>query len=58
MIAVDWGYTDVHVSTFLPDMVISHYDELTPEAARRLLAASADGGDVRQAWRVSLPRPP
>ena len=59
VVAVDWGYTDVHVSTFLPDMVISHYDELTPEAARRLLAASArDGGDVRQAWRVSLPRPP
>ncbi|OKL43248.1 phosphoglycolate phosphatase [Pseudovibrio exalbescens] len=28
VIAVDFGYTDVHVSELGPDVVISHYDEL------------------------------
>lgn len=28
VVAVDFGYTDQHVSTFGPDRVISHFDEL------------------------------
>jgi phosphoglycolate phosphatase len=28
VIAVDFGYTDQHVSEFAPDRVISHFDEL------------------------------
>ncbi len=28
VVAVDFGYTDQHVSTFNPDKVISHFDEL------------------------------
>ena len=28
VIAVDFGYTDRHVSEFAPDRVISHFDEL------------------------------
>lgn len=28
VVAVDFGYTDRHVSTFAPDRVISHFDEL------------------------------
>lgn len=27
-VAVDFGYTDAHVSTFSPDVVISHFDDL------------------------------
>ncbi len=36
VVAVDWGYTDLHVSRFEPDTVISHFDELTPELGNRL----------------------
>lgn len=39
VIAVDFGYTDQHVSAFEPSVVISHYDELTVELAERLIAA-------------------
>ncbi|MEZ5811114.1 MAG: HAD family hydrolase [Rhizobiaceae bacterium] len=39
VVAVDWGYTDEHVSAFRPTTVISHYDELTLDLARRLLEA-------------------
>ena len=28
VVAVDFGYTDQHVSTFAPDIVISHFDQL------------------------------
>ncbi len=41
VVAVDFGYTDRHVSEFEPSMVISHYDELTLDVVERLLAASA-----------------
>lgn len=41
VVAVDFGYTDRHVSEFEPSHVISHYDELTLELADRLLAAMA-----------------
>ncbi|MEX0344014.1 MAG: phosphoglycolate phosphatase [Rhizobiaceae bacterium] len=36
VVAVDWGYTDHHVSKFEPDTIISHFDELTPTITRRL----------------------
>lgn len=38
VVAVDFGYTDQHVSTFEPSRVISHFDELTLELVERLLA--------------------
>jgi phosphoglycolate phosphatase len=41
VIAVDFGYTDLHVRTFSPSRVISHFDELTVEMAEGLLAAMA-----------------
>ncbi|MEY3552299.1 MAG: phosphoglycolate phosphatase [Pseudomonadota bacterium] len=34
VVAVDFGYTDQHVSTFAPDVVISHFDELWDAVAR------------------------
>ena len=37
VVAVDWGYTDEHVSAYAPDAIISHYDELTLELVRDLL---------------------
>ncbi|MCI5077297.1 phosphoglycolate phosphatase [Oricola sp.] len=37
VVAVDFGYTDQHVSTFGPDTVISHYRALHPALARELL---------------------
>ncbi|UUP15589.1 phosphoglycolate phosphatase [Nitratireductor thuwali] len=37
VVAVDFGYTDVHVSTFEPSRVISHFDELTVELAESLI---------------------
>ncbi len=40
VIAVDFGYTDTHVSQFEPSRVISHFDELTPALVGRLIAAS------------------
>jgi phosphoglycolate phosphatase len=36
VVAVDFGYTDRHVSTFAPDRVIAHFDEL-PAAVTELL---------------------
>lgn len=33
VIAVDFGYTDQHVSAFGPDMVISHYNEIVGAVA-------------------------
>jgi phosphoglycolate phosphatase len=40
VIAVDFGYTDRHVSEFAPDRVISHFDELW-EAAESLAVVGA-----------------
>lgn len=40
VVAVDFGYTDRHVSEFEPTVVISHFDELTVDLARRLIAAA------------------
>jgi phosphoglycolate phosphatase len=40
VVAVDFGYTDRHVSEFEPSKVISHYDELTLDLAARLIASS------------------
>ena len=44
VVAVDFGYTDRHVSEFEPSKVISHFDELTVALAERLIAAT-------QGWR-------
>jgi phosphoglycolate phosphatase len=41
VIAVDFGYTDRHVSEFEPSRVISHFDEMTLELADTLLKAAA-----------------
>lgn len=41
VIAVDFGYTDRHVSAFEPSRVISGFDELTVEMAEGLIAATA-----------------
>ncbi|WP_295812905.1 HAD family hydrolase [uncultured Nitratireductor sp.] len=41
VIAVDFGYTDQHVSTFEPSRVISRFDELTVEMVENLIAATA-----------------
>lgn len=40
VVAVDFGYTDRHVSEFEPSRVISHFDELTVELGRNLVAAA------------------
>ncbi|MGN6464372.1 MAG: HAD family hydrolase [Rhizobiaceae bacterium] len=37
VIAVDFGYTDMPVRTFEPSRIISHYDELTVDAALGLI---------------------
>lgn len=39
VIAVDFGYTDRHVSFFDPSVVISHFDELTVDLVQRLIDA-------------------
>ncbi len=39
VVAVDWGYTDQHVSHFQPTTIISHFRELTPDLAKRLIDA-------------------
>lgn len=41
VVAVDFGFTDIHVSAFEPSRVISHYDELTVELVDRLIASAA-----------------
>lgn len=48
VVAVDFGYTDRHVSEFEPSRVISHFDELTVELAGNLLEAASAGGLARQ----------
>ncbi|ABC91161.1 phosphoglycolate phosphatase protein [Rhizobium etli CFN 42] len=40
-IAVPFGYSDVPVSSLDPDVIITHYDELTPELVEGLLKGSA-----------------
>ena len=40
VVAVDFGYTDRHVSEFEPSAVISHYDELTMAVIRRLVGVA------------------
>jgi phosphoglycolate phosphatase len=40
VVAVDFGYTDRHVSEFEPTVVISHFDELTVDLAKRLIASA------------------
>lgn len=40
VVAVDFGYTDRHVREFEPSTIISHYDELTVDLAKRLIAAA------------------
>jgi len=41
VVAVDFGYTDQHVSMFEPSVVISHFDELTTEMVDGLLRQAA-----------------
>ncbi|GHC75893.1 phosphoglycolate phosphatase [Limoniibacter endophyticus] len=41
VIAVDFGYTDLHVREFDPSVIISHYNELTVELVDGLLRAAA-----------------
>ncbi|MCA0276539.1 MAG: phosphoglycolate phosphatase [Proteobacteria bacterium] len=41
VVAVDFGYTDRHVSEFEPSAIISHYDELTLGLAEKLIAAGS-----------------
>lgn len=41
VIAVDFGYTDLHVREFEPSVIISHYDELTVDLTEKLLRAAA-----------------
>ncbi|MGO4194344.1 HAD family hydrolase [Rhizobium sp. YAF28] len=40
-IAVPFGYSDVPVSALDPDVIITHFDELTPELVESLLNGSA-----------------
>lgn len=40
VIAVDFGYTDDHVSTFGPTRVISHYNEVTVDDIDAMIAAA------------------
>ncbi|WP_157015462.1 phosphoglycolate phosphatase [Mesorhizobium xinjiangense] len=42
VIAVDHGYSDRHVGDFEPSAVISHFDELTPDFADRMIRAVAN----------------
>lgn len=41
VVAVDFGYTDRPVSEFEPSAIISHYDELTLDLARKLIDAAS-----------------
>jgi len=41
VVAVDFGYTDRHVREFEPSIIISHFDELTAELARRLIETAS-----------------
>jgi len=42
VVAVDFGYTDQHVSVYEPSGIISHFDELTLESVTQLIEAVAD----------------
>ncbi len=42
VVAVDYGYTDLHVRHYEPSRIISHFDELTPDMAASLISAVAD----------------
>ena len=44
VVAVDFGYTDRHVSEFGPDHVISHYSELSPALAETLIGKARAAG--------------
>jgi phosphoglycolate phosphatase len=44
-VGVSFGYTPVPMATLGPDLIVEHFDELTPAAAERLL----DGGAQRAA---------
>jgi phosphoglycolate phosphatase len=39
VVAVDFGYTERHVREFEPSVIISHFEELTLDLARRLVPA-------------------
>jgi phosphoglycolate phosphatase len=41
-IAVPFGYSDVPVSSLDPDVIITHFDELTSELVERLLREYAE----------------
>jgi phosphoglycolate phosphatase len=41
VVAVDFGYTDLHVREFEPSVVISHFDELTLDLAGRLIETAS-----------------
>jgi phosphoglycolate phosphatase len=41
VVAVDFGYTDLHVREYEPSAIISHFDELTIGLATGLIAAAA-----------------
>lgn len=45
VIAMDFGYTDLHVSHFEPSRIISHYDELTLDMVSQLLKAAQDAAE-------------
>jgi phosphoglycolate phosphatase len=44
VVAVDFGYTDRHVSEFTPDRVISHFKSLDPELVASLLTRHLASG--------------
>lgn len=54
VVAVDFGYTDVHVSQLGPDVVISHFDELW-DAVAALTAREPAQGASRLAADVAAP---
>jgi phosphoglycolate phosphatase len=41
VIAVDFGYSDRHVSEFEPSRIVSHFDEVTIDLVRDLMKAAA-----------------
>ena len=56
VIAVDFGYTDLHVREFEPSVIISHYDSLTVELVNDLIASatpSALGCELAQPARYA-----
>jgi len=40
VVAVDFGYTELHVREYEPSQIISHFDELTVELAERLITVA------------------